>query len=48
MWANDYPHTEGSFGYTWSSVQSVLDTVDSADDARMILDVTAATLYKLN
>ena len=48
MWANDYPHTEGSFGYTWSSVQSVLDTVDSADDARMILGATAAALYQLN
>jgi predicted TIM-barrel fold metal-dependent hydrolase len=46
MWGSDYPHTEGTFGYTSNSLQSILGTV-SEDQARMIMGGTAAKLYKL-
>jgi predicted TIM-barrel fold metal-dependent hydrolase len=48
MWANDYPHTEGSFGYTWSSIESVIAATDSPSTSRKILGETASKLYKLN
>ena len=47
MWAQDYPHSEGTFGYTASAVKEVLDAT-SETDARKILGETAASLYKLN
>ena len=46
MWGSDYPHTEGTFGYTSRSLQSILDHVPE-EQARMIIGGTAAKLYKL-
>jgi predicted TIM-barrel fold metal-dependent hydrolase len=46
MWSTDYPHNEGTFGYTGASVQSILDAV-SPDDARRILGGTAIDLFAL-
>jgi predicted TIM-barrel fold metal-dependent hydrolase len=47
MWAQDYPHSEGTFGYTAKAVQEILDAVPEAD-ARKILGDTALSLYNLN
>lgn len=47
MWAQDYPHSEGTFGYTREAVQEILDAT-SDDDARNILGKTAITLYQLD
>jgi predicted TIM-barrel fold metal-dependent hydrolase len=47
MWATDYPHTEGAFGYGREAVRSVVEAT-SADDARMILGGTAAKVFKLD
>jgi predicted TIM-barrel fold metal-dependent hydrolase len=46
MWAQDYPHSEGTFGYTADAMQEIIDAV-SASDARKILGETATKLYKL-
>lgn len=46
MWAQDYPHSEGTFGYTASALQEVLDATTEAE-ARLILGDTARALYKL-
>ena len=47
MWAQDYPHSEGTFGYTADAVREITDSVSEAD-ARKILGETALALYKLN
>lgn len=47
MWASDYPHPEGSFGFTSDSMQSVIDIV-GAKVATKILGGTAMDVYKLN
>ncbi len=47
MWAQDYPHGEGTFGYTASAIGEVL-AVASEADARKILGDTAASLYRLD
>jgi predicted TIM-barrel fold metal-dependent hydrolase len=46
MWAQDYPHSEGTFGFTATAIQEVLDAV-SEDEARLILGGTAQSLYRL-
>jgi predicted TIM-barrel fold metal-dependent hydrolase len=46
MWAQDYPHSEGTFGYTASALQEVLDATNDAE-ARLILGDTARRVYKL-
>jgi predicted TIM-barrel fold metal-dependent hydrolase len=46
MWATDYPHSEGAFGYGREAVSAVVD-VTSADDARAILGGNALKLFKL-
>jgi hypothetical protein len=33
MWATDYPHTEGSYGYGRTAVRMVVDST-TPDDAR--------------
>ena len=47
MWASDYPHPEGSFGFASDSMQSVIDNVGSTK-ARQILGGTAIDVYKLD
>jgi predicted TIM-barrel fold metal-dependent hydrolase len=46
MWAQDYPHSEGTFGYTADAIQEVLDATSEAD-ARKILGDNALKLYRL-
>lgn len=46
MWAQDYPHSEGTFGYTANAVQEILDAT-SEEGARLILGDTARALYRL-
>jgi predicted TIM-barrel fold metal-dependent hydrolase len=46
MWASDYPHSEGSFGYSRRSIQSVIDAAGSAGAAR-IVGGNAIELYGL-
>jgi len=46
MWAQDYPHSEGTFGYTTDALAEITDAVSEAD-ARKILGETALELYKL-
>jgi predicted TIM-barrel fold metal-dependent hydrolase len=46
MWAQDYPHSEGTFGFTSAAVQEVLDAAPEAE-ARLILGDTARALYGL-
>ena len=46
MWASDYPHSEGSFGFSRRSMQSVIDAAGSQDAGR-IVGGTAIELYDL-
>jgi predicted TIM-barrel fold metal-dependent hydrolase len=46
MWAQDYPHSEGTMGRTWDSIKAIVDAT-SEKDARMILGDTASKLYRL-
>lgn len=46
MWAQDYPHSEGTFGYTANALQEVLDATSEAE-ARLILSENALRVYKL-
>jgi predicted TIM-barrel fold metal-dependent hydrolase len=47
MWATDYPHSEGTFGYGHESVQAVTEST-TAEEARAILGGTAISLFKLD
>lgn len=47
MWAQDYPHSEGTFGYTANALEEIV-AATSPDDARKILGGTALSLYGLN
>lgn len=47
MWSSDYPHVESSFGYSWDSINTVLNSV-SEEDARAILGGTAIKLFNLD
>jgi predicted TIM-barrel fold metal-dependent hydrolase len=46
LWSNDYPHSEGAFGYSAATIQAVLDAT-TVDEARKILGGTAIQLYGL-
>lgn len=46
MWASDYPHSEGSFGYGRESMKAVVDAVGE-DQARLILGANARRVFKL-
>jgi predicted TIM-barrel fold metal-dependent hydrolase len=43
MWSSDYPHLESTYGFSWSTIQAVLDAV-SEDQARDILEAFQARL----
>lgn len=47
MWGQDYPHSEGTFGYTANEINEIVDLTSEAD-ARKILSENAINLYKLN
>lgn len=47
MWAVDYPHAEGTFGYSEQSVQSVLSAT-TPENARLILGDNARRVFKLD
>lgn len=47
MWAGDYPHGEGTYGFGRAALQVIADTVTSPDDTRAILGGTAMDLFKL-
>ena len=47
VWFDQYPHSEGSFGFGRSSIQAVADAV-SPEAARAILGGTAIELFKLD
>jgi predicted TIM-barrel fold metal-dependent hydrolase len=47
MWAQDYPHGEGTFGYTADAIEDVIKAT-TAPQARMILGDTAIGLYGLD
>jgi predicted TIM-barrel fold metal-dependent hydrolase len=46
MWAQDYPHNEGTFGYSWTSRNDVI-AATTDENARKILGETAIRLYGL-
>ena len=46
MWAQDYPHGEGTFGYTAEAMRAVIDAAGDAG-ARAILGDNARRLYRL-
>ena len=46
MWAQDYPHGEGTFGYTADALAQVVDAAGE-EGARLILGDTASRLYGL-
>jgi predicted TIM-barrel fold metal-dependent hydrolase len=46
MWAQDYPHNEGTFGYSWSSRGCVYQAT-TLENTRKILGETAMKLYQL-
>jgi predicted TIM-barrel fold metal-dependent hydrolase len=46
MWASDYPHSEGAFGYAARSRQAVIDAT-TPENARKILGGTAIKVFGL-
>jgi predicted TIM-barrel fold metal-dependent hydrolase len=46
MWAQDYPHSEGTFGFTARAAKAIVDAVGEGD-ARRILGQTAIEVYGL-
>ncbi len=46
MWSVDYPHNEGSFGYSQDIAAELIDTLPT-DQAAMILGGTAREVFKL-
>lgn len=47
MWANDYPHLEGAFGYSRESMSSVIQAL-GLEKARKVLGGNARKLYRLD
>jgi len=47
LWASDYPHSEGSYGYGRESMKAVVDMVGE-EKARLILGENAIRLFKLD
>jgi predicted TIM-barrel fold metal-dependent hydrolase len=47
MWAQDYPHGEGTFGYTDEAMHQIVNAT-TEKEARMILGDTATRLYGLD
>lgn len=47
LWAADYPHHEGNFGYSHDVMQQVIDMAGSSANARNILGGTASKLFNI-
>ena len=46
MWASDYPHTEGTFGFSAKAMRAVIDQIGEAD-ARLVLGANAQRIFGL-
>lgn len=46
MWAADYPHSEGTFGYTRSAIQAVFDATN-IENAQAIVGGTAVKVFNM-
>ncbi len=46
MWASDYPHTEGTFGFSAEAMRAVVDQIGEAN-ARLVLGDNAARIFRL-
>jgi predicted TIM-barrel fold metal-dependent hydrolase len=46
MWATDYPHTEGTFGFSTAMMKDIIDQVGEAD-ARLVLGGNAKRIFWL-
>lgn len=47
MWSSDYPHNEGTFGYTRDAIQKIFDAVP-VEDAQKIVGQNALNLFNMN
>ena len=47
MWASDYPHSEGSYGYGQESMKAVVDMIGE-EKSRLVLGENAIRIFKLN
>jgi len=46
MWASDYPHTEGTFGFSGTIMKAIIEQVGEAD-AKLILGGNAKRVFRL-
>ena len=46
MWSVDYPHSEGTFGYTGKAIDYIMKNVGT-DAARKILSENAIKFFRL-
>jgi predicted TIM-barrel fold metal-dependent hydrolase len=46
LWASDYPHTEGTYGFSAAVMKSIVDQVGEAD-ARLILGGNAKRIFRI-
>jgi predicted TIM-barrel fold metal-dependent hydrolase len=46
MWGADYPHSEGTFGFSWKMMEKIVNTI-GADKAELVLGANAKRVFKL-
>jgi hypothetical protein len=46
MWASDYPHTEGTFGFSARMMEAIVDQI-GADDAALVLGGNAKRVFRI-
>lgn len=46
MWASDYPHTEGTFGFSAATISAIVEQI-GPDDARKVLGDNARRIFAL-
>ncbi|MGE3142863.1 MAG: amidohydrolase family protein [Hyphomonadaceae bacterium] len=47
MWSSDYPHAEGTLGYTSSTIQAVFDAAPDVESAQKMLGLTALDVFAM-